>query len=89
MMDAVPHGTDNGYVHHGCRCPDCRAANTERCLAARDRRYGQMLRGEVAPRHGTISTYSNYGCRCERCRTANTEYYREYWSRRRLREGKL
>lgn len=26
---AVPHGTPTGYVHHGCRCTDCRRARAD------------------------------------------------------------
>lgn len=29
LPEGVVHGTTNAYRHYGCRCPDCRGANTE------------------------------------------------------------
>lgn len=28
-VDTIPHGTMTGYVNRGCRCDECKAANTE------------------------------------------------------------
>ncbi len=28
-MTAMPHGTWDGYINHGCRCEECRAASAE------------------------------------------------------------
>ena len=62
------HGTENGYVNHGCRCDACMAAGQERRDGLRDSFAADD------PRHGTISGYSNFGCRCELCATAIQEY---------------
>jgi hypothetical protein len=60
-----PHGTVKSYAK-GCRCDDCRRANTERHKA---------LKGKEPPSHGR-SGYSNYGCRCDICRAAHSEAMR-------------
>ena len=28
-MKPIPHGTYNGYSHHGCRCQPCKKANAD------------------------------------------------------------
>lgn len=69
----IPHGTKNGYTHHGCRCAECRAANTQAVEKWRARRQGDFIADED---HGTRKGYRDYGCRCDSCRAANTEYAR-------------
>ena len=32
------HGTQSRYIHRGCRCEDCKRANTDACRAYRERR---------------------------------------------------
>lgn len=36
----LKHGTRRMYLNHGCRCPDCREANTVYC---RNRRYNATI----------------------------------------------
>lgn len=57
------HGTRSSYVHAGCRCDECRAAQ---------RAYMRTLRGRTPPTH-SYSGYTNYGCRCAVCTQANTD----------------
>lgn len=59
-LDVPAHGW-SGYKR-GCRCRECRAANTEK--SRRRRATGKPKQ------HGSATTYSNYGCRCEPCREA-------------------
>ena len=77
----VTHGgTGAAYAHQGCRCEECRAANTARVA----RRTAERAR-EQPPTHGKYSTYNNWGCRCEPCTKANTDkslsYYRNVLSK--------
>lgn len=74
----VKHGTWTGYVHHRCRCDDCRAANAREHVRLRAQRTPEMAR-----EHGTYSTYNNYGCRCPLCAAAAIEYQRCQRARRR------
>jgi hypothetical protein len=68
----IRHGV-TAYVHHGCRCPVCTAANTARHRPARARRWAsrELIDGRLvatqAETHGTWSTYANWGCRCKPC----------------------
>lgn len=65
------HGKRSTY-RSGCRCDQCRAANST---------YDRELRARAGLReHGNRTTYS-YGCRCEPCRAANRDYTRERMSR--------
>lgn len=81
------HGTRSTYLSHGCRCDECRAANTQWSRDLRERKR----RGEhVAPRqladgerpilagnrkHGSAHTYG-LGCRCQPCTEAKAEKVR-------------
>jgi DNA-binding CsgD family transcriptional regulator len=68
------HGTVNSY-NNGCRCPDCRQANTVFCAGRRALRRSRVA--EMPPeKHGTISGYENWGCRCDACSAAETEHRR-------------
>lgn len=68
------HGTVNSY-NNGCRCPDCRQANTVFCAERRVLRRSRV--SEMPPeKHGTISGYENWGCRCDVCSSAEAEHRR-------------
>jgi hypothetical protein len=56
------HGTRSAYTR-GCRCDDCKAAQTVYRKASRAR---GPLKDTV---HGKVHTYVNLGCRCDECRT--------------------
>lgn len=93
-FEDIPHGTTVGYSTYGCRCADCRKANTARCQRYRDanrekvRAYGAKTRARLKQSenipHGTLNAYANYGCRCDECKAVQSEY-----NRRRYREAKL
>lgn len=84
------HGTTTMY-HRGCRCDECRAAQSDAGKRFRERK----AEWPVATPHGTRNGYCNYGCRCDDCKAAQSEYkrieYREKLAFRetlaRLREG--
>ena len=75
----APHGTHSRYSNHGCRCEECRAANTRYNLAYRHRtgrslpmdEYLSQRRADAEARHnhGTETRYQ-LGCRCDKCRVA-------------------
>jgi hypothetical protein len=69
--DDPRHGL-NGYNNLDCRCPICRAANTEYQRDLRRRKANTLPLGD--PRHGTLSGYTNYRCRCGQCRAARRAY---------------
>lgn len=76
LMDEIPHGgSGGGYSNHGCRCQECKDANTRRVLARRRRRELETKNPDD-PRHGTMSFYINAGCRCRVCKDAAAEYGR-------------
>ena len=81
----APHGTYNGYNHHGCRCAQCRAANSSRYAAQQTKRITKGLPPNAL--HGA-STYVNWGCRCEVCSAAHkSNLARRRESRRRWAEA--
>ena len=43
MAKPIPHGTSSGYNNHGCRCDDCKAADSARRKAMYARRRDVML----------------------------------------------
>lgn len=65
----VQHGTTASY-RRGCRCDDCRAANTECHRELRAKRKARKT--PEAIEHGK-GAYVNWGCRCEVCTKANSE----------------
>lgn len=65
------HGTARSY-RDGCRCTDCRVANTEDVAVRRKARTVKGLKHDD-PRHGLATTYVNWGCRCERCSAAHAD----------------
>lgn len=70
----VPPGR-SGYTSHGCRCDDCRLANTEYHRTYKARLAAALADGASVP-HGTVSTYTNWACRCEPCRAAQRAVHR-------------
>ncbi|MFE9448361.1 hypothetical protein [Streptomyces sp. NPDC006739] len=64
------HGHPARYAQ-GCRCPECRAANADRCRGLQERRVADPEAADRAG-HGNASTYQNYGCRCRPCTEANS-----------------
>lgn len=64
------HGTRYAYTR-GCRCAECRTANTHYHRDLRDARAGALAPDD--PRHGHNSTYNNHRCRCEPCKAAHAE----------------
>lgn len=77
-------GSGATYVHYGCRCDECRQANTARVNRRRAERFASRVLVDgrlVAPgprQHGKQQTYSNWGCRCEPCDLANRESCNSY-----------
>lgn len=67
----VTHGgSGTAYANYGCRCEDCKKANSERASRRRRERYA-----EIPPdNHGKYSTYSNWGCRCPECKEAGKKH---------------
>ncbi|NUS83716.1 MAG: hypothetical protein HOY75_13460 [Streptomyces sp.] len=78
-----PHGTDGRYAK-GCRCDQCRAANTRRIREQRERRKADPERADRAG-HGKAATYQNYGCRCRPCTEANSARSVAYKTARRMK----
>lgn len=74
------HGTTNGYRKYGCRCVDCRAANTADAKLARERRRTAETPEQA---HGTPGGYSNHACRCQPCKDAHAAAVRAFRARRR------
>jgi hypothetical protein len=75
----IEHGSRYAYVRHGCRCPECAAANRS---YQRANRASQPL---TVPTHlhGKPSTYCFHACRCDVCRKAATEYRTRFGFRKR------
>lgn len=72
-------GSGAKYASEGCRCYECRAANTARVGRRRKERDISEFTGE----HGKPSTYSNWSCRCPECKAAwSVEMKRQYNARR-------
>lgn len=84
-MTQIVHGRA-GYDRHGCRCIDCRTANTEHVRAVRAARRARLDQAPDDTAHGTQGAY-DAGCRCVTCREhrkrryAAQEGYRPHWWR--------
>ncbi|WP_461712195.1 hypothetical protein [Streptomyces sp. DSM 41013] len=79
----ITHGRIVGY-RRGCRCPECRAANT----AAANRRKAERSKDPTAADragHGKATTYCNYGCRCTPCKEAQSKANKYYAAQRKQR----
>lgn len=83
--DDPRHGTDNGYVNHGCRCELCTATNTVTVAQDRERRAMVEVPEHV---HGTPNGYVNYKCRCDDCREAYNADARERRARNKREDKK-
>jgi hypothetical protein len=79
LAEDVPHGVLR-YIHYGCRCDICKAANSARHKAAREAR---KQRAHEAPNHGTYSTYVNWGCQCGPCHEIGVQTLRDQAAKRR------
>ncbi|MFF7190558.1 hypothetical protein ACFZAR_36310 [Streptomyces sp. NPDC008222] len=66
----IPHGRVTGYSR-GCRCLECRKANTQSQNRRKAERSADPAAADRAG-HGKTSTYGNYGCRCEPCKQAQS-----------------
>lgn len=64
------HGTEARYSG-GCRCDDCKCANTQYVRDRAERRWDATLV------HGTTLAYNTYKCRCPECKAAQSQYKRE------------
>ena len=76
-MSADDHGSRSTYMHHGCRCNDCRAATAAYEFRRRARLAREVAGGLYDVEHGSHSTYVNYLCRCGPCTAASAEYHRK------------
>jgi hypothetical protein len=72
LQKPLPHGTASGY-ERGCRCAECRGANTARRSFAREN--SQIPAGA---KHG-VSVANNYGCKCDVCREDSRDYHSRYY----------
>lgn len=71
----VIHGRRVSYQRHGCRCLECRLANSAATREWRERQKGagtRKRRPYTPPKHGTTRGY-NLGCCCDPCMQANRE----------------
>lgn len=67
LQKTLEHGRVGTYKYHGCRCDECRQANTE--YARQYARHGK----KTHPQHG-LTGYQRRGCRCDICQAARIEY---------------
>jgi hypothetical protein len=82
------HGDAVRGYNRGCRCDECRAANTARYHAQRALRMARMEAGELIVAHGSDSTYNNYLCRCDECRRAHSAVLARWRARRKARSAR-
>lgn len=72
--EPITHGgSGTSYEHFGCRCFECREANSKRAHRRRKER-----KSEKKPVHGKASTYINWECRCYKCKAAHNEKVKAY-----------
>ena len=76
----ITHGRVTGYSR-GCRCPECRQANTDSLNRRKAERCADPAAADRAG-HGKTSTYLNYGCRCDPCKAAQSVTNRRNYQRR-------
>jgi hypothetical protein len=79
----IKHGSVTGY-RRGCRCPECRNANTASLNHRKAERSADPAAADRAG-HGKTSTYLNYGCRCDPCKAAQSKSNRHYRQLRKQR----
>lgn len=75
------HGSLNGYINLGCRCPPCTAANTVDHALRQAKPRPPLPPGD--PRHGTSSGYRWWKCKCGMCLAKNAEDVARSAARRR------
>ncbi|MFB7738273.1 hypothetical protein ACFC08_28570 [Streptomyces sp. NPDC056112] len=80
----IPHGRIGGY-RRGCRCPQCRQANTAAVTRSKAKRAKDPTAADRAG-HGKATTYGNYGCRCAPCKAAQSRRNAFYFQRRQARQ---
>lgn len=80
----ITHGGVTGY-NRGCRCPECRNANTAALKRWKAERAADPTAADRAG-HGKPSTYGNYGCRCDLCKQAQSDANKRYTARRKQRQ---
>jgi hypothetical protein len=81
-----PHGTYRRYAL-GCHCPECRAANTERCRETTRRRLATLAPGICTQCCKRPATEGRK--RCEACRAYNAEHWRKHEERQQSKTGVL
>lgn len=87
--------TKNTYKKSGCRCDQCRAANTAahraKVVEWAERRVeigGRMVAAWLPPEaHGRWTAYSNYRCRCVPCTEAGSVANGQRRARRKVLAG--
>lgn len=78
----VKHGgSGTAYANYGCRCAECKLANSDR---ARRRRQERVTEEPPELAHGKYSTYSNWGCRCDACTQAGSDHNKKNYEARKL-----
>ena len=88
----VDCGTTRGY-RRGCRCDECRRANTEymrryRGSVPRAEYLANVAGAETSTEHGTVGRYWRHGCRCEVCSRGNTERHALWRASKKRRESR-
>jgi hypothetical protein len=68
----IPHGTDNAYLHYGCRCGECTEAHRLEQVEVKARRVAKGRKYPALIPHGTAGGYTNWNCRCAECTEAMT-----------------
>lgn len=83
-MSGIRHGTRYVYVHYKCRCDECRKANREYGLRAKE----QRKLGPMPERlHGTPGGYTNWDCRCDECAASHSVQMRRQYAARLARRA--
>lgn len=83
----IPHGRLVGYSR-GCRCDQCRQANTQYQARRKAERRKDPTAADRAG-HGKTTTYINYGCRCQPCKEAQSRSNKHYAQLRKERQEGL
>jgi hypothetical protein len=83
----VPHGTEGGYTHYGCRAECCASVHRDAEARRFVERHARLLADPTCVAHGRAAAYYGWGCRCVPCTTAAQQYERA--KARRYRERDL
>lgn len=76
------HGKSSTYRAGGCRCENCREANTIRQRQTSFMASEKFAAGLVEVEHGKANTYRYYGCRCDECKAAHVTECRRWKERK-------